>query len=95
AVVQKTDAYTKWYVKSYSAEATFKGKEVGNSYLIGQEVIADLGAEYSVKYVKYYVQGGVDGGYVFFYDENFRPVHNQDFKYLGADAKFDVNKKAR
>ncbi|PER15489.1 hypothetical protein CN484_20495 [Bacillus cereus] len=95
AVVQKTDAYTKWYVKSYSAEATFKGKEVGNSYLFGQEVIADLGAEYSVKYVKYYVQGGVDGGYVFFYDENFRPVHNQDFKYLGADAKFDVNKKAR
>lgn len=95
AVVQKTDAYTKWYIKSYSAEATFKGKEVGNSYLFGQEVIADLGAEYSVKYVKYFVQGGVDGGYVFFYDENFRPVHNQDFKYLGADAKFDVNKKAR
>ncbi|MCU4936950.1 fibronectin type III domain-containing protein [Bacillus cereus] len=95
AVVQKTDYYTKWYVKSYSAEATFKEKPVGNSYLFGKEVIADLGAEYSVKYVEYYVQGGVDGGYVFFYDENFRPVHNRDFKYLGADAKFDVNKKAR
>ncbi|MEI4719191.1 fibronectin type III domain-containing protein [Bacillus cereus] len=95
AVVQKTDYYTKWYVKSYSAEATFKEKPVGNSYLFGKEVIADLGAEYSVKYVEYYVQGGVDGGYVYFYDENFRPVHNRDFKYLGADAKFDVNKKAR
>lgn len=95
AVVQKTDAYTNWYLKSYSAEATFKEKPVGNSYLFGREVIADLGAEYSVKYVKYYVQGGVDGGYVYFYDENFSPVHNRDFKYLGADAKFDVNKKAR
>ncbi|MEI5899726.1 fibronectin type III domain-containing protein [Bacillus albus] len=95
AIVKKTDSYTKWYVKSYSAEATFKGKEVGNSFLFDKEVVADLGAEYSVKYVDYYVQGGVEGGYISFYDEDFRLIYNQELKYLGAQFKFDVNSKAR
>lgn len=95
AVVQKTDAYTKWYIKSYSAEATFKGREEGKSYLYGTEVIADLGAEYSVKYLKYYAQGGIDGGYVYFYDEKFQSVFNQDLKTFGANGQFDVGKKAR
>ncbi|MGM2770837.1 fibronectin type III domain-containing protein [Bacillus cereus group sp. Bce020] len=95
AIVKKTDSYTKWYVKSYSAEATFKGKEVGNSFLFDKEVVADLGAEYSVKYVDYYVQGGVEGGYISFYDDDFRLIYNQELKYLGAQFKFDVNSKAR
>lgn len=95
AVVKKTDAYTKWYVKSYSAEATFKGKAESYSYLYGNEVITDLGDEYSIKYVKYYAQGGVDGGYIAFYDKNFRFISDNKLKYYGADSQFDVGKKAR
>lgn len=94
-VIKKTDAYTKWYVKSYSAEATFKGKEESYSYLYGNEVITDLGDEYSIKYVKYYAQGGVDGGYIAFYDKNFKFISENKMKYYGADSQFDVGKKAR
>ncbi|MEI5966338.1 fibronectin type III domain-containing protein [Bacillus albus] len=94
-VVKKTDAYTKWYIKGYSPEVTFKGREEGTSYLYGKEVIADLGAEYSVKYVDYYAQGGVDGGYITFYDVNFRSVSNFDLKSYGFKGKIDVGNKAR
>ncbi|WP_180233262.1 fibronectin type III domain-containing protein [Bacillus cereus] len=94
-VVRKTDSYTKWYTKSYSPEATFNGKTEGTSYLYGKEVIADLGAEYSVKYVDYYAQGGVDGGYISFYDVNFRFISNFDLKLYGYTGKINVNKKAR
>ncbi|MDA2610083.1 fibronectin type III domain-containing protein [Bacillus cereus] len=95
AVVKKTDAYTKWYVKSYTAEDTFKGKLDSLSYLYGKEVITDLGDEYSIKYVKYYAQGGIDGGYVAFYDKNFRFITENKMKYYGADSQFKVGKKAR
>ncbi|WP_257208004.1 fibronectin type III domain-containing protein [Bacillus toyonensis] len=95
AVVKKTDVYTKWYIKSYSPESTFKGKEEGTSYLYGKEVITDLGDEYSIKYVKYYAQGGVDGGYIAFYDKNFKFISQNKMKYYGADSQFDVGKKAR
>ncbi|MBG9464987.1 fibronectin [Bacillus thuringiensis] len=94
-VIKKTDAYTKWYIKSYSAEITFKGKDEGYSYLYGKEVITDLGAEYSVKYVKYYAQGGIDGGYIAFYDKDFRFISDNKLKVYGADSQFDVGKKAR
>lgn len=94
-VIKKTDAYTKWYIKSYSAEVTFKGKDEGYSYLYGKEVITDLGAEYSVKYVKYYAQGGIDGGYIAFYDKDFRFISDNKLKVYGADSQFDVGKKAR
>nr|WP_163093740.1 fibronectin type III domain-containing protein [Bacillus cereus] len=93
--MKKTDAYTKWYIKSYSAEITFKGKDEGYSYLYGKEVITDLGAEYSVKYVKYYAQGGIDGGYIAFYDKDFRFISDNKLKVYGADSQFDVGKKAR
>ncbi|WP_176542604.1 fibronectin type III domain-containing protein [Bacillus toyonensis] len=95
AVVRKTDVYTKWYIKSYSPESTFKGKEEGTSYLYGKEVITDLGDEYSIKYVKYYAQGGVDGGYIAFYDKDFKFISQNKMKYYGADSQFDVGKKAR
>ncbi|HHT7203772.1 TPA: fibronectin type III domain-containing protein [Bacillus cereus] len=94
-VIKKTDAYTKWYVKSYSAEATFKGKAESYFYLYGNEVITDLGDEYSIKYVKYYAQGGVDGGYIAFYDKDFRFISDNKLKNYGADSQFDVGKKAR
>lgn len=94
-VVRKTNSYTKWYTKSYSPETTFNGKPAGTSYLYGNEVIADLGAEYSVKYVDYYAQGGVDGGYISFYDVNFRIISNFDLKHYGYKGKITINKKAR
>lgn len=94
-VIKKTDNYTKWYIKSYSAEVTFKGKEEGTSYLYGKEVIADLGDEYSVKYVDYYAQGGVDGGYITFYDVNFRSVSSFELKHYGFKGKIDIGVKAR
>ncbi|MEB9844995.1 fibronectin type III domain-containing protein [Bacillus cereus] len=94
-VIQKTDSYTKWYIKGYSHETTFKGREEGTSYLYSNEVIADLGAEYSVKYVDYYAQGGVDGGYIAFYDVNFRRVTGFDLKLYGYKGKVNVGEKAR
>ncbi|MEW9574671.1 fibronectin type III domain-containing protein [Bacillus toyonensis] len=94
-VIKKTDSYTKWYIKGYSPETTFKGKEEGTSYLYSTEVIADLGAEYNVKYVDYYAQGGVDGGYIRFYDVNFRFVSNFDLKSYGYKGKINIGTKAR
>ncbi|PEC71884.1 hypothetical protein CON25_20275 [Bacillus thuringiensis] len=94
-VIQKTDSYTKWYIKGYSHETTFKGREEGTSYLYSTEVMADLGAEYSVKYVDYYAQGGVDGGYIAFYDVNFRRVTGFELKLYGYKGKVNVGEKAR
>ncbi|OJE18161.1 hypothetical protein A9490_13120 [Bacillus thuringiensis] len=94
-VIKKTDSYTKWYMKGYSPETTFKGKEEGTSYLYGTEVIADLGAEYNVKYMDYYAQGGVDGGYITFYDVNFRSVSNFELRLYGYKGKINVGVKAR
>ncbi|PEY76065.1 fibronectin type III domain-containing protein [Bacillus cereus] len=69
---------TRWsnfYQKSYSAEATFKdGKKVTIGYLYSQEAITDLGAEYSIKNVDYYAQGGVDGTYISVYDSKFNLI---------------------
>ncbi len=95
AIVQKTDSYTRWYQRSYSAEATFKGKELGIGYLFGKESVADLGAEYSVKYVDYFAQGGTEGGYVTFLDSNFNQVSRFNLKNEGYEAKVNINKKAR
>ncbi|PHB31536.1 hypothetical protein COE86_29735, partial [Bacillus toyonensis] len=94
-VIKKTDSYTKWYIKGYSPETTFKGKEEGTSYLYSTEVIADLGAEYNVKYVDYYAQGGVDGGYISFFDVNFRRITNFELKLYGYTGKINVGVKAR
>ncbi|PEK48152.1 hypothetical protein CN586_11765 [Bacillus toyonensis] len=94
-VIQKTDSYTKWYIKGYSHETTFKGREEGTSYLYSKEVIADLGAEYNVKYVDYYAQGGVDGGYIAFYDVNFRRVTDFQLKLYGYKGKINVGVKSR
>ncbi|MDT3498490.1 fibronectin type III domain-containing protein, partial [Bacillus toyonensis] len=94
-IVKKTDYYTKWYIKGYSPETTFKGKEEGTSYLYSKEVIADLGAEYNVKYVNYYAQGGVDGGYIDFYDVNFRRISSFELRLYGYTGKINVGVKAR
>lgn len=94
-VVRKTDYNTKWYTKGYSPETTFTGKAEGTSYLYGKEVMADLGAEYNVKYVDFYSQGGVDGGYISFFDVNFRRVTNFELKLYGYKGKINVGAKAR
>ncbi|MDA2435030.1 fibronectin type III domain-containing protein, partial [Bacillus cereus] len=83
------------YMKGYAPDTTFKGKEEGTSYLYGTEVIADLGAEYNVKYMDYYAQGGVDGGYITFYDVNFRSVSNFELRLYGYKGKINVGVKAR
>lgn len=94
-VIRKTDYNTKWYTKGYSHETTFTGKGESTAYLYGKEVMADLGAEYNVKYVDYYSQGGVDGGYISFFDVNFRRVTDFELKLYGYTGKINVGVKAR
>lgn len=71
-----------FYIKSFNPENTFvKGKESSYTYLFEKEVIADLGKEFSVSRYFYSAQGGVQFGYITFYDSNFRLI--QQFKFDG------------
>lgn len=95
AIVKKTDDFTQWYEKSSSPESTFSGKSVGKTYIFGKHVVADLGAEYSVKHVNYYAQGGLDGGYITFLDAKFNEVYRTDLRGRPAEGKINVSVKAR
>nr|EEK64384.1 hypothetical protein bcere0006_54750 [Bacillus wiedmannii] len=95
AIVEKNGDTYKWYEKSYSAEATFKGKEKSIFYLFGQETVADLGEEFSIKSFQYYAQGGLEGGYITFLDSNFSEVSKYYMKDYGFNGKSLVGKRAR
>ncbi|MGE6349414.1 fibronectin type III domain-containing protein [Bacillus mycoides] len=69
-----------FYKKSFNPEYTFvKGNEDSYSYLFEREVIADLGKELSVSRYYYSAQGGVQFGYIAFYDSNFRLIRQEKF----------------
>ncbi len=61
--VELTNYYTEFYTKGYNHETSFTKQNLsGTGYLYNSEVIADLGAEYSISHFKYSAQGGVSGG---------------------------------
>ncbi|MEC3401389.1 fibronectin type III domain-containing protein, partial [Bacillus thuringiensis] len=69
-----------FYLMSFNPEYTFvKGKESSYGYLFEKEVIADLGKEFSISKYFYSAQGGVQFGYIAFYDSDFRLIKQEKF----------------
>ncbi|MCU5026551.1 fibronectin type III domain-containing protein [Bacillus cereus] len=86
--VELTNYYTEFYTKGYNHETSFTKQNLsGTGYLYNSEVIADLGAEYSISHFKYSAQGGVSGGYVSFFGSNFSRIKTFDFGYPEDDIK--------